>query len=563
MEIGDRNYMQQPGTRPARTVRLPVPLAFLLLLLVLIFPLLACGADNTTQSGPPGQPPQNNPLSLKAGQLIYTHSWYITDAADGVYNNIATLARRDALIAKASPMCIQGKMALTILDNGQLMYDGSGVSNLGLNFWTYDQILAGAERYISTWETIPVACPLIIALGLNNHVYYTCGDGCNIPLAAAGTAWANMVNSLNTWISSSHFQTPVTAWAAGDFETTWDSPEQTLPFLQSLLAHLGPSASFVNFGDIRPDTPDNNLHARIAPNTAWTDKDILAMTTGPRIFVLPEMYGTYDVSVWADFQKRNPNLVHYFGVLTECNETDNQILIDITTASLCGGEYNPQQAIEQMQSQLSKNAVVVVNNIRFEKDGLLDTAMPGAANASQLVVRVDPADSNQYDPYQFPGWSYASCSGIAMEMVMNAYGKHLTAGDVLKAEYSLGVWDPFNGLHLLPMPDDAITQTAALPQFNFNTSVSQTRTLADIIATANAGEPVIVGIAHAPFVINGQLEDFSGGHYMVVTGGDSTHVFIADPSLADLTSVSYSDFETLWNTDQNARRMYSAILTPK
>ena len=558
--------MQQGGMLPIQSKRPRIGPAFFLSMLLLIVPFLACGVTNTNPNGGSGNgQPRTNPLSFsKPGQMSYTHSWYITDVADGVYNNIATLARRDAQIAKLSPMCSQGKIALTILDNGELLSDGSGTSNLGIHPWTYAQIQAGVERYISTWESIPVSCPLIVAVGLNNHVYDDCGDGCHVPLVAAGIAWATMVNALNTWVASSHFQTPITVWAADDIETTWDSPQQTLPFVQSMLSHLGPGASLINFGDIRPDTPANGSHVRVAPNTTWTDSDILAVTAAPRILVLPEMYGTYDVSLWTDFQKKYPNRIHYFGVLTECNSVDTQILQDITSDTLCGGEYNPKQAVEQMIAQMPQNGVAVVNNIRFEKDGLLDTAIPGSSNASQLVVRLNSADGKQYYVAQFPGWSYASCSGMAMAMVMNAYGKHVIAGDVLQAEYNLGVWDPTDGLHLLPMPNDAITQTAALPQFQFNASVSQTRTLSNILAIANGGEPVIVGIGHAPFVINGRMEDFSAGHYLVVTGGDSTHVFLADSSLADLTSISYSDFETLWTANpDNGRPTYSAVLTPK
>src|SRR6185312_10236157 len=45
---------------------------------------------------------------------------------------------------------------------------------------------------------------------------------------------------------------------------------------------------------------------------------------------------------------------------------------------------------------------------------------------SQRLVRVDSADRSQYySDYQWQVWSYSSCSGISMEMVMDAYGRHL------------------------------------------------------------------------------------------------------------------------------------------
>jgi len=57
-----------------------------------------------------------------------------------------------------------------------------------------------------------------------------------------------------------------------------------------------------------------------------------------------------------------------------------------------------------------------------------------------LLVRVDSAARNQYATlYQWQVWAYSSCSGIAMETVMNAYGRHLIASDVLQVEQNLGV----------------------------------------------------------------------------------------------------------------------------
>src|SRR5207248_3152786 len=48
---------------------------------------------------------------------------------------------------------------------------------------------------------------------------------------------------------------------------------------------------------------------------------------------------------------------------------------------------------------------------------------PLPMTASMRLVRIDSALRNQYyTDYQWQVWSYASCSGISMEEVMNAYG---------------------------------------------------------------------------------------------------------------------------------------------
>src|SRR6266571_4226376 len=137
--------------------------------------------------------------------------------------------------------------------------------------------------------------------------------------------------------------------------------------------------------------------------------------------------------------------------------------------------------------------------------------------ASQRLVRVDSTNRQEFSAYQWPAWSYSSCSGMAMEMVMNAYGRHLIAGDVLVEEQRLGVWDVNQGL----LRDEGITMTATY--FGFNTDLSRTRSLDDVVQLANQGSPVIVSVRDRIY--------FPGGHIFVITGGDGQKVLIADSSL--------------------------------
>jgi hypothetical protein len=163
--------------------------------------------------------------------------------------------------------------------------------------------------------------------------------------------------------------------------------------------------------------------------------------------------------------------------------------------------------------------------------------------ASMRLVRVDSASPLQYyNSYQLNAWSYSSCSGIAMEMVMNAYGRHLIAADVLQEELKLGVWDVYLGL----LREEGIAITASY--FGFDTSASHTRTLQDIINISNKGAPVIVSVRDSYY--------FPGGHIFVVRGGDSQYVYIADSSPANLQRMSYSMFLGMWQG-------FSAVLTPR
>ena len=156
--------------------------------------------------------------------------------------------------------------------------------------------------------------------------------------------------------------------------------------------------------------------------------------------------------------------------------------------------------------------------------------------ASQRIVRVDSAAENQYyNTYQWDVWSFSSCSGIAMEEVMNAYGKHLIAADVLQVEQNLGVWNTYSGL---TAGEKGIAETAAY--FGFKASPNPPRTLQALLATANKGYPVIVGVPD---------------HILVVRGGNSADVFLVDSAPADQTIVTYAQFMNEWNN-------FSVVLTP-
>ena len=149
-------------------------------------------------------------------------------------------------------------------------------------------------------------------------------------------------------------------------------------------------------------------------------------------------------------------------------------------------------------------------------------------SASARIVRVDSAAADQYaNQYEYSVWSYSSCSGISLEEVMNSYGRHYIASDVLQVEQNLGVWDTYNGL---TGGEPGMAKAAAY--FGFQTSANPPRTLKDLISTANKGTPVIVG---------------SPGHILVVKGGDDTYVYLVDSAPANRTAMTYAQFMAFWD----------------
>jgi hypothetical protein len=162
--------------------------------------------------------------------------------------------------------------------------------------------------------------------------------------------------------------------------------------------------------------------------------------------------------------------------------------------------------------------------------------------ASQALQRLSQLDPNQYSSTQeYNLWAYSACSTAAMTEVFNSYGRHYKITDVLKVESNIGEITPQQGL----LEDIGIARTAS--QFGFKTTWGYNLTLNQIIAIANTGRPVIVSWPPSRY---------AGGHLVVVTGGNSSDVDLADSSIYDRHVLSHQQFMTWWAG-------FYAIVTPK
>jgi hypothetical protein len=151
---------------------------------------------------------------------------------------------------------------------------------------------------------------------------------------------------------------------------------------------------------------------------------------------------------------------------------------------------------------------------------------------SRSVTAFSQADKTQYNNEnpQWSQWSYSACSGCAMAALMDAYGanlngKPLNCGDVLEVEYRLSVYNPVHAWGLQRGVPDELAKTAA--QFGFTGYSTQKLSLDDLITLANAGIPSIVRIP---------------SHIMILTGGDSQHIFLADSGGLHLSQVDRTQF---------------------
>ncbi len=163
-------------------------------------------------------------------------------------------------------------------------------------------------------------------------------------------------------------------------------------------------------------------------------------------------------------------------------------------------------------------------------------------DASQNLVRLSQLDPGQYNSLQeYRLWAYSACSAAAITEVINAYGFHYRVTDILRVEAKLGEITPELGL----LEDGGIQRTAA--QFGFKTTWGHALSLDQVIDIANHGQPVIVSFPP---------DRYAGGHLLVVTGGDSSTVYLADSSLWNRHSLSRAQFLQWWEG-------FSAVVTPK
>ena len=128
-----------------------------------------------------------------------------------------------------------------------------------------------------------------------------------------------------------------------------------------------------------------------------------------------------------------------------------------------------------------------------------------------------------------------------MTEVINAYGHHYRVTDILKVESQIGEITPELGL----VEEVGIARTVA--RFGFKTAWGHNLSLDNVIDIANHGRPVIVGWPP---------DRYAGGHLLVVTGGNSNYVYLADSSSYNYHSLSRHKFLSWWEG-------FSAIVTPK
>jgi hypothetical protein len=181
-----------------------------------------------------------------------------------------------------------------------------------------------------------------------------------------------------------------------------------------------------------------------------------------------------------------------------------------------------------------KSLISIVLLQQLNPDQLTLQSQTLNTNARVLVHRqADRAQYNNDNP-EWQLWSYSACSGCAMAALLDAYGANkngnpLNCGDVLEVEYKIGVYDPgtspTQNRGLLPPGQLGLARTAA--QFGFAADYSKNLSLDELIKLANSGTPSIVGFPT---------------HLMILKGGDSNNILLADSGGLHFTIVTRDQF---------------------
>ncbi len=223
-----------------------------------------------------------------------------------------------------------------------------------------------------------------------------------------GTAWAKMVNDVNTWFKNSGYSSQVHAVGAIDIELSWNSPVNSRAWVDGYdSVNL---YDYYNFGTL--DGCAYTYQSTYCGN-GWTRIDALYTSFGPLpAFPLPEIYRTDGVNAkqWAMLSVFSVSYygvpMDFVGVFTQwkaCQQSSPDQCIDL------GLDNTPAQAWLQLYTELAKNPATAQSprwstDIKWWDNLPFDPALPktvdvATVNSQDLAQdRIDRANAYLQKP---------------------------------------------------------------------------------------------------------------------------------------------------------------------
>jgi len=201
----------------------------------------------------------------------------------------------------------------------------------------------------------------------------------------------------------------------------------------------------------------------------------------------------------------------------------------------------------------------MLNSLLFNASSGSKTVASLAASAAHIAENVQPiiqanVDAGYDSRQQHDAWWDSACSAASFTEIMHAWGqKDVTIGHVIDemSAHNPPYITPWGGL----MTSDAWPFIAHLHHFNADVQFHQVSYDELVHVTMQQGLPVIVGVRD---YTGRYYPALSGGHFLVVVGGDQAGLRIVDSSLYRISYLPRDEFTYLWDEGRDL----TVLLTP-
>ncbi len=302
----------------------------------------------------------------------YTTSWYV-DISDPstlsttLYNMGCALGTHDYQTPGTQDnavILLFGKPGYSNSTYGT--YDWTSPGSSTTVFLSISQIAGGVEQFGKGYYVCTLTdttSQLYVASGTNNF-----GSGVSYN---HGSAWAQMVSTINSWISSQGYSSQVKVRAASDMELDFNNPTPTRAWVDGYTASYGYNSLYLyDVGNATgcpyPDQPNWDCGSTQYPS--WTSEDVwyVAWGTTP-LYPLPEIYNTAGV---------NSGQWYYLSLYSYNNHGGAMWFVGSLTQSQacqqmggCSGTNNtPSQGWTQLWNAITSDSRTYQSYLRWSTD---------------------------------------------------------------------------------------------------------------------------------------------------------------------------------------------------
>lgn len=249
-----------------------------------------------------------NPVRVSAQNYTspptYAHSYYLSNPSGGVMDAIGY---QDG--SRDNAACQVGHVvdSIAILDFGEIAQMGSSYGGYGtymfdqnITYHPLDDMGGAVNNYVAGWWRATSACPhLHVVVGVHSKLEcYRSQPGCGT--YQFGQNLGTIVNGMQGFVNSQHFQAQVSIWAGFDVEVGYDCPGRAMQVSAGFNANNPAVAEMIDFGDA-----GYNQTCLQAPAEAnWTTQQILQVAyLDTANWPLPESYYQTAIDQWAAIDK--------------------------------------------------------------------------------------------------------------------------------------------------------------------------------------------------------------------------------------------------------------------